>query len=357
MVEEEGLDRPDSASETLTNGRRWRRSWRFWLGGLLSLSALIWLLVTTDWSEAWAALQTANYGLVVVAACLNLATIPLRTWRWRLLFPIGDRPPFGRLMTVKLIGQAINIFAPFRLGDLVRANLIEGQAAAYVLGSQIFRMALDLLVLASLVVLLLFQVRLPGWWRGPGEALLVTSALVLLGLVALVAGRKQVGRILGWLDRRWPFSRGKRVLGLGHDFLRSAEPMSRPGLILGLVALSVGIWFVYALVNFSLLLAVLGPAGGRQGLSGVGMWLASIFLLVVLQLGVAVPSSPGRVGVYHFLAVQSLSIFGVEQGEALTYAVLLHLISVIMPAALGTGLAWREGIGRPRPAPKIETSP
>jgi uncharacterized protein (TIRG00374 family) len=103
-----------------------------------------------------------------------------------------------------------------------------------------------------------------------------------------------------------------------------------------LLAGTIIIWAIYAAVNYVLLAAVGAPLS----------WLAALFLLAVLQLGVAIPSSPGRVGVFHYLAVQVLAVFGVDQGMAVTYAVLLHLISVMLPAGLGAILAWRSGIGR-----------
>jgi uncharacterized protein (TIRG00374 family) len=124
------------------------------------------------------------------------------------------------------------------------------------------------------------------------------------------------------------------LLEIGTQFVRSADAVARPSLVIALLFISLLIWAMYAGVNYILLGAVGAPFS----------WLAAIFLLVVLQLGVAVPTSPGRVGVYHYLAVQSLAIFGVDQSTAVSYAILLHLISIILPAALGAALAWRSGL-------------
>lgn len=311
-----------------------RRRWRLWLGLLLSLASLVWLVVTTDWPATWTALATANYWLVLAVLLLNLASIPVRSLRWGLMFPRERRPPFGRLTMAMLIGQAINVFVPARLGDLVRASLIETEHTAFVLGTQVFRIALDLAMLAALVVVLLFQTGLPDWWRRPGELLLLTATLALLAVIALVAGRGRITRLLDWLDQRWPFGRGRRLLDVGAQFVRSADAFSRPSLVLALLAISTLIWAMYAGVNLILLGAVGAPYS----------WLAALFLLAVLQLGVAVPSSPGRVGVYHYLAVQSLAIFGVPQATAVSYAILLHLISVILPALIGAILAWQSGL-------------
>ena len=314
-----------------------RRSWRFWFGSLLSLVSMVWLIVTTDWAEAWSTLVSANYLLVLLAVVINLLTIPIRSQRWRLLFPPLSRPPFGKATTVMLIGQAVNIFVPARLGDLVRATLIDSEPVAFVLGTQLLRIVLDLVMLAVLVLFLLFQVNLPEWWQGPGQALLVTSLLALLGVGTLVVGRRHLARLLRWLHPRWPLARGRRLLDVSASFLRSLEVFANPVLLMTLVGVSVVIWMFYAAVNYVLLGAVGAPVS----------WLAALFLLAVLLLGVAVPSTPGRVGVYHYLAVQALAVFGVDQATAVSYAILQHLITVILPSVLGALLAWKSGIGLP----------
>ena len=49
-------------------------------------------------------------------------------------------------------------------------------------------------MLAALVVVLLLRAELPAWWRGPGEALLVTAALALLLILPGAGG------INYWID-------------------------------------------------------------------------------------------------------------------------------------------------------------
>lgn len=311
-----------------------RRSWRFWLGIILSVASLIWLLVTTDWSETWQALTGANYRLVLAAVAINILTIPIRSLRWQMMFPRLNRPPFGRLTAIMLIGQAINVFMPARLGDLVRATLVENEHTAYVIGTQILRLVLDTLMLGVLVLLLLFQVSLPQWWRGPGEALLITALLVLLAISAIIIGRSHLLRLVRWLDAYWPSTRGRFLVEGAAEFLRSVDVIARPVLIMSLIGWTILIWLLYTAVNYILLAAVGAPLS----------WIAALFLLVVLMLGIAVPSSPGRVGVYHYLAVQALAVLDVDQATALSLAIILHLITVLLPAAIGALLAWRSGL-------------
>ena len=310
------------------------RKFQAGLGILLSLVCVAWLILTMDWPVVWEALVQVDYLLVALALLLNLTSVLCRTARWRLMFRAPDVPPFGRLTSALLAGQALNILMPARLGDLARATLAGTGETAYAVGTLVVEVSLDLMMLAVLVLLLLSQATLPAWWRGSGQALLSTAAVALAAVIALVAARRWVSRLLERLAGRWRHPLLQRALALAGQLLTSLDTLGQPARALSALAWSVSIWVLYGVVNYILLAAV----GERPSV------LAALFLLVILQLGVAVPSSPGRVGVFHYLCVQGLAVFGVEGPRALSYAVILHLISVVMPMALGAVMAWRLGV-------------
>ena len=69
--------------------------------------------------------------------------------------------------------------------------------------------------------------------------------------------------------------------------------------------------------------------------------VAALVVLAVVQLGTAVPSTPGKVGVFQFLSVLALGPFGVADGAAFTYGILLHFVSygpVIVCGGIGLWL-------------------
>lgn len=315
-----------------------------WLGILLSMACLVWLICTTDWDGVRMALARVDTRLVAAALLLNLASVVFRTVRWRLMFRGRRIPSFRRLITALLVGQAVNVLMPARLGDVVRATLVDVGETAYALGTLIVEVTLDLLMLAALVLLLLSQATLPAWWRGSGQALVFTATAALAAVSILVVGRRWVACALERLMTRWGHPWVRRVLAEAGQLLRSLDTLGRPTRLLPVLVWSVLIWTLYGAVNYILL----GAVGQRPAI------LTSLFLLVVLQLGVAIPSSPGRLGVYHYLCVQALAVFGVHGPEALSYAVILYVISVVLPVALGAILAWRLGVRIWRISPEVE---
>ena len=91
------------------------------------------------------------------------------------------------------------------------------------------------------------------------------------------------------------------------------------------------------------------------GIRAVGLKLPPagiLLLLFMLQLGVRLPSSPGNLGVFEFLGVLSLSIFGVDKTSALGAMLVLHLVFYLPSSLVGVGyLLWTStGLGQLRRA-------
>jgi hypothetical protein len=66
------------------------------------------------------------------------------------------------------------------------------------------------------------------------------------------------------------------------------------------------------------------------------------FVLVVLQGGVAVPSTPGKIGVFQYLCVIALSVFGVPAATGFSYGVVLYALVVGTMVVWAAVVLWRQ---------------
>ncbi|MEP6716699.1 MAG: lysylphosphatidylglycerol synthase domain-containing protein, partial [Terriglobia bacterium] len=65
------------------------------------------------------------------------------------------------------------------------------------------------------------------------------------------------------------------------------------------------------------------------------------FLLITgLGLGSALPSTPGYVGIYQFVAVSILTPFGITRTDAIAYILLLQAASYIVVTVWGLIALW-----------------
>jgi uncharacterized membrane protein YbhN (UPF0104 family) len=72
----------------------------------------------------------------------------------------------------------------------------------------------------------------------------------------------------------------------------------------------------------------------------------ALLLLVVLYAGVAPPTSPGRLGIFHTLTVLTLEALGTGRAQGLAYATVLHAIVYlpeILPGVILLGLRLAVG--------------
>ena len=100
---------------------------------------------------------------------------------------------------------------------------------------------------------------------------------------------------------------------------------------MGFVAYTAIIWFLDAETSVVISSSI-----------GVGMSLPVAFLLIAgLGLGSALPSTPGYVGIYQFVAVSILTPFGLSKTDAIAYILLLQALSYICILFWGLiGFAW-----------------
>lgn len=314
-----------------------RNSWRWGLGLAFSLAFIFLALRDVDLTQVGASLLQADMRLLAMAAASFVATVLAKAARWRLLFALRREPPLGRCFSVLAIGMMVNAFVPARLGELVRAYLIgeaEGESKVYALGTIAVEKVSDLGLLVAASVLLLAQMSLPQWLVGPSQATAVMVAVAVLLCWLAVRQNDRVLQGLGRVVRFLPGDWGARLVeqaGLG---LASLKVVQHPRLLAGLLLWTLLVWLLGMATNYVVFLAM--------GLS-LSLW-AALFLLVVLQAGVAVPSSPGKVGVFHYLTMLALAVFGVEKEVALGYAVILHLVVYVPMALLGIYGLWREKV-------------
>ncbi len=308
---------------------RRHRLLRLCLGIVVSLVCL-WLAVRdVSVSGVLKALTEARpLDLMVAIGFILLATI-LRAWRWKLLFhPRQDDLRVMRLWSIVLVGQTLNIALPGRLGELARIYLVGrgGVPKTHVLTSIGLEKVFDVLALLLTVMLISVLMVPPLWFEQVRTGL---GLVVVLLVVVVFSMFLHKTRILRLLERVPRFSIGGHPVQLA-DGLRQA--------IDGLDSVRHGRNHV-ALQTLSVLVWGSAAAANHLTLTALGLDLpveAALLILAALQLGTAVPSTPGKVGVFQYLCVLALTPFAVARDLALSYGILLHLVAYVPPVVLGT---------------------
>jgi glycosyltransferase 2 family protein len=324
-----------TAPETEASVRR--APWRRVLEVLVSLLFLALALRGVSLAQLWSALRTADYLWLAPGIIITVILLVLKAWRWQLLFYPEYRLPFSSVFTALCAGYlASNVF-PARLGEVVRMFLLAGEqpvSVARTLSTIVIERLLDLLTLFVMLVALLpfVSVQLPvDVMRGAA----VVGVLAVVGSAALV--------ILS-VYKAW-------LLRLAHAVLGRVRLLDRPPVYAALEHLIDGFAALRGRLGlFLVLLSLLGWAGvvGMAGSAALAMRLnapltALVFAVVLTTLGMLVPSSPGYIGVFHYLVTVALLPFGVPKDTALGFALVWHGVNYLTLCASGVIALWVHG--------------
>lgn len=315
--------------------------WQLWIGIVFSLGFLVLALRDVDLRETANALRGVNVLILSAAVISYLLSTAAKAIRWQLLLAVRKAPSFSRAFSVMSVGMMMNSFLPARLGDFTRAYLIgeaESDSKVYVLGTVAVEKVADLLFLLLSLMVLLSQMALPEWLSGSARGVALMLAILAPCFVLLAWQRDFILRMVERTSRFVPLAWREWLVQQIRYGLTSLDIVRYPRLLIGLFVWSLIIWILSALTNYLVFLSL-----NLVLPFWASLW-ASLLLLVVLQVGTAVPSSPGRIGVFQYLAILTLSIFSVNKDVALGYSIILYLVVYVPMVLIGGYCLWREKI-------------
>lgn len=282
---------------------------------------LLWAaLRKVSYQEIIDAFSGAHWGWLPLALATFLVSVGVRSERWRLLFDdphkLSTRLSFASLN----IGFLFNNLLPQRTGELTRIVAVHR-------GAGISRVETGATIVAERLtdVFVLGAIGLAFWPLFPkGDWVFVIKLVCVAAVagpilaVALLSGfRRHVPRLVQRMLNRMPYVGHDR----SHQFTQSLAAGTR-------VLLKPHRLFPIVLVSFL-----------AWGLTGLANWFvlqmfdfqidevpAMAFVLVAVSFAVAVPVSPGAVGVFEAATQASLVAFGLSASDALAYAVVTHAL-------------------------------
>jgi len=315
---------------------RFLRSPLVWAGFGVSAGALFLAFRGLHWSEVGGALADANYGLLLLALVILLISLYLRALRWAVLFYPRTEMRLGALFGAMNVGYAFNNILPLRVGELARAYLIreaEKVSVARALSTIVVERTLDTLTVVALLLITLPFIDAPDWAKGPVLLLGLGFLGLAVGLAIASAAQARAMALVAWGVRFLPEPTGKRIEQAAEAALEGFIVLRQPTILARAAGWSAASWLATALFTFVVLLAFDLDVP----------FTASLFVTAATGLGMVVPSSPGYVGVFHAIAIESLvKVFGVERNPAASYALVQHALGYLTPIILGAVFLWRE---------------
>lgn len=317
-----------------------RAHWPMLLLSLAVSAIFIYLAMhNADLGKSWRTLAHVDWRFLVLPGALFMIHMPLRGWRWHLIYEPHHRPGFAVAFQTLAIGTAVNNFLPARAGDVARCVLIgrrthEGSSTR-ALATMGVEKVLDGLILVAVIVFSLLFMTPPQWvWR-----LTIVSALVFgAGFFVLFMLR---------YHREWLLAR------IEHFFVRIHLPQRGAQAHKILVAFAEGLGSMTSLAQMARLLLLTASIWILEGLMiwsltrsfGVRLSpLSGVFFSAVAGLASVVPAAPANVGAYEFFGAAALRLAGLARGNALALVLVLHAWTFLSTSLLGLACFGAAGL-------------
>lgn len=268
----------------------------------------------------------------------------MKVFRWKIILGGAGNPlSMLNLLEALTISQFANLTLPLRLGEISRVILLgrRGLNHSFVLGTIVLEKLFDLLIFALLFILLVVMLPIPDWIQKPGIAILILTLLSATLSLIIMYWRKANNYqnkypFWNWLNRHYPWWRWEQIRSWFLSGLSSLDILQTKRVALLVVLISAGVWSSAILTNQMVFLAL-----------NMDLPLSAALLVMIgLQIVFSLPSAPGKLGIFEYICVLALAVYGLDQSGGLSYGILLHIIGYTPVIALGLVFLWRMGFSK-----------
>ncbi|MBU1702535.1 MAG: flippase-like domain-containing protein [Candidatus Eisenbacteria bacterium] len=288
-------------------------------GSILSLLFLYLAFRKSDFAQIIEHIRNTRMIYLLPGVILTLLSYFVRAVRWRYLLASVKTISLSPLFKSTMIGFMANNLLPARLGELVRAHTIgtwEGISRSSALATIAMERVFDLYTMLVLFGVISIFLPLTPAVQKLGMIGLLFGLLVLgLFILLLRAGPKTIQLFGRYIPSRFR----ERGIGLLCAFQEGLGVLKKGRQLLWASMLSVLMWgFIVGVIYLCFTATEIEVDGKPLPVS------AAVVVLVVMAIGLMVPSGPGFIGSLQLAAKLGLRVFGVEDNMALSFAIVYH---------------------------------
>jgi len=318
------------------------RLFRTILGIVIAVVSLYLSIRNVSWSDVQKTFSTVDLSFVIWALMSVVITNIGKGIRWKVLMGTqGQIISHKHSLMMIVAGQALNTIYPARVGDLSRAYIIGGMGLGgmFVMGTIVLEKIFDMIFYSLLFIILLLVIRLPAWVSSSAITVTVLTVSSLFIVFILSYRLEWFSKVLEELIDRLPLRFRQKLHTWRVSGLASLTILKSRWDLVKIVIWSAIIWITAVLTNYLCMLAL-------------DIYLpitASILVLILLQVGMTLPSVPGRIGIFEYLCVLALGVFGVNDSTAFSYGLLLHVVALLPQTIIGLGFLGIMSISNKHP--------
>jgi len=285
----------------------------------LAAGLLAGLVFSVDAGAIKDELTGANLAWLPLILAANFASDWFRGVRWQHLLSPLQRPGVSLLFAASQVGSTVNLLIPLRAGEAVRVQIVSqrsGVSASSLVATLFGEVVSDLATFSAFIIVGLLLLK---------EAQFLWPLAVLFGVLMLggllagffvardAAGRPEplpvagAGRFRSWFKREI------------YNFARGLQSFREPGVLFHIAWSAQAIWLTEAVMFYA--------CGESLGLDiSVGAYL---LMVVAANVAGALPVTQAGLGVFEVTLTGLMVALGVDQAQAVAYAIFVHLLLTV----------------------------
>lgn len=294
-------------------------------GLIISIILVSVILYFVDLRMTIAAIQAANFGLLLIVLVLGVIWLLVRGLVWRVL--LRNQASYRDVFLTLMEGYLLNNFLPFRLGEIGRAFILSRKSDlkfGEILPTIIIERVADLAFSAAIFVA---AVPFVVGAEGADRIGFIVGGIVIAGLFAmylLARNRQWALDTFHQMSRRWP-ALGSTGGSFLEAFFSGLEVLTNPVISLQFFILMAINWGI-AIVQYFLLARAYFP-------EATVVW--GMFVLGAAAFGGAIPSLPGGVGTLEGAMAGAVTLLSGDQSTALAVALSSRVLNYLYSGVFG----------------------
>ncbi|MBI2252040.1 MAG: flippase-like domain-containing protein [Armatimonadetes bacterium] len=282
--------------------------------------------------------KKAKLNLIFLSGLIYFFSFFPRSLRWKWLIKSNQKIYNKNLFPLLFISYMGNCLFPARMGDIIRAYMLrekEKISLGIGLASVITEKAFDALILLILLEFLFLKYSFfPFWVKKMGIFLLIFLFFFLIFSLVILYFKKKfnliVKKIFFFLKEDWH----KKIENFIFNFTSGLKLIFKIENFILAFFFSLIIWLMEGIVYYLAMLAM-----------GIKLhFFVGVFILILINLSMIIPATPGAWGIFESASVLGLSLFKINKESALSFALILHTLIYILLVALGLLFLWKENL-------------
>jgi uncharacterized protein (TIRG00374 family) len=300
---------------------------------LLAAVLLYFTLRNLDWAKFWEVITAGHYEILLLIIPLASFNYFVRAARWGMLVNAEKRVPLPYVFWANMVGYLGNAYLPARAGEIIRSaylGKINGAGFSFVFATAMVERLLDVIALVLIgSISVLLQSQISALLAGAVKIMALAGAIGLA--IVIITPFHDEWILMNIAKLLLPFKSSQKIIEQVMRFLVGMRSLHNIRKLGGFFSLTTVIWFFDGI----------GTMIGVHIISRTLTLGQAFILLAALGLSSAIPSTPGYIGVYQFVAATVLVPFSFSLPDALAYILISQVVNYIVISLWGLIGLWK----------------